>query len=57
MKTPVPIATDIPAATIPELGTSCDALIVNVQSPNDFHVQLIQSQCQLQRLAIVFKMS
>lgn len=49
MKNPVPIATDIPAATIPEVGTSGDALVVNAQSPSNFHVQLIQSQYQLHR--------
>ena len=50
MKKPVPIATDIPAATVPVIGTCCEAVVVNVQSPSDFHVQLTQSQYQLHRL-------
>ena len=52
MKNPVPIATNIPAVIIPEVGTCCDAMIVNMQSPSDFHVQLIHSQYQLHRLAV-----
>ena len=47
MKNAVPIATDIPAASIPAVGTICDAVIVNVQSPSDFHVQLLHSQYKL----------
>ena len=50
MKNPVPIATDIPAATVPVVGTCCEAVIVNVQSPSNFHVQLMHSQYQLHRL-------
>ena len=50
MKNPVPIATDIPAATVPVIGTCCEAMIVNVQWPSNFHVQLTHSQYQLHRL-------
>ena len=50
MKNPVPIATDIPAATVPTIETRCEGVIVNVQSPGDFHVQLMHSQYQLHRL-------
>ena len=49
MKNAVPIATDIPAASIPAVGTICDAVIVNVQSPSDFHVQLLHSQYKLHK--------